>query len=681
MEFKDKFKLRRKQLKLTQQQVADGVNVSRSVVAKWETGLVTPKDDMMITLAAFLNVDITDLVTDNIEQTLIKKNEEKNSISTWIILGIILIIGILDLLNLIATNLILGIILYTLIGCAFLMTITRNKIPYKKIISLSISIITLLSFIITHFILCNNPYTYKYKEVDGGVEIIGYSSNITNYYKKLYIEIPSHIKGKEVKVIGQNAFANSQDFSILNLPTTVEVVEYNAFGHSNVTEINLPNGLKSIKEQAFVGTNVYYVNIPSSVSYVGERAFNPKTILIAKDKNIEEFWFNTNIVYYNSIGVKVIDNITYVLHEDNTASVAKINTTGKVKILDRFMFDYEEYIVTTIGYKSGYNESFEEIIIPNTIIKIEKLAFSINKNLTKVHIPSSVIVVEEDIFSHSPNVKISVEFSERPEEWSINWNSENKHVSWGVNDDELFTFTADNSGTYIITTDNSSSYIPNIEIVDYNFDYNTTIMDERNVLVEAYFKKGSTYKIKVTYDEINLSSEVDLSYQYMPQELKLGDNSIDLSYEEYYYKFVPKYDSYYKFTDSNNETLMVYDENLNPQSGYDNYSILYKDKIYYIVIKNEDYSIDKLNINVKDRIKIMFYNNISSAYPLVTMWYSFLSKDELYIPNMNGYKFIGWETSDKTKIIDLEEYILTNNLMIYNNEPILKLYAIWEVNK
>ena len=75
MEFKDKLKNKRKELKLTQQEVADGISVSRSVVAKWETGLVIPKDDVMISLATFLKVEASDLATDDIEPLLIAKNK------------------------------------------------------------------------------------------------------------------------------------------------------------------------------------------------------------------------------------------------------------------------------------------------------------------------------------------------------------------------------------------------------------------------------------------------------------------------------------------------------------------------------------------------------------------------------------------------------------------------------
>ena len=91
MEFKEKLKTKRKELKMTQQDVAYGVGVSRSVVAKWETGLVVPKDDMMISLANFLKVDVADLYTD----TVLKKN--KINIAPIITLCIGLVYLIFDL--------------------------------------------------------------------------------------------------------------------------------------------------------------------------------------------------------------------------------------------------------------------------------------------------------------------------------------------------------------------------------------------------------------------------------------------------------------------------------------------------------------------------------------------------------------------------------------------------------
>jgi transcriptional regulator with XRE-family HTH domain len=175
MEFKDKLISIRKQFKLTQQQVADGVNVSRSVVAKWETGLVIPKENMIISLATFFNVPVTDLTTDDNEQA-IKKESRKTNISL-IILALIFIIIVLDLLDLLAINIIFAVISYIILCCAFLISIIKIKIPHKDIISFIVSIVIFLSFIITHFILCNNPYTYKYREVEGGVIITGYKNN------------------------------------------------------------------------------------------------------------------------------------------------------------------------------------------------------------------------------------------------------------------------------------------------------------------------------------------------------------------------------------------------------------------------------------------------------------------------------------------------------------------------
>lgn len=104
MEFKDKLKAKRKELNLTQQQVADAINVSRSVVAKWETGLVMPKDEVLVILAELLRVNPVDLLTDkdDIETLLISKNKlmkKRNYIIYSLIAVVILLIVIPFILN------------------------------------------------------------------------------------------------------------------------------------------------------------------------------------------------------------------------------------------------------------------------------------------------------------------------------------------------------------------------------------------------------------------------------------------------------------------------------------------------------------------------------------------------------------------------------------------------------
>jgi hypothetical protein len=408
-------------------------------------------------------------------------------------------------------------------------------------------------------------------------------------------------------------------------------------------------------------------------------SFSPETIIMVGNDKINNWTPDKIKVYFNTIGVHKIDNIDYVLHYDYTATVSKIYGSGKAEILSEVKYNDEKYTVTKIDFRAATHATIEEVVVPNTIVEIGKNAFSFCKKLTKITIPSSVINVGEELFLNSPNVKVVIGHSSKPEGWADNWNNNARHVSWGVTEDKMFTFTPLISGTYIITTDNCSTYFPDIEIIDYDFEVRETTINYKNISLEAYLKKGVTYKFKVTHNETSVSDEVNLNFEFKPQELNLGNNEIDLLYDEYCYKFVPKYDTYYKFIADDNECY-IYDEDFNIQpTQIPYYCLLEKGKNYYIIINKENYSENKINIVVQDKIKIEFYDNISSPKPLDTTWYSTVTKEELYQANRNHYKFIGWATYDGTRILDIEEYVLENNLVNYIDGYMLKVYAIWDV--
>ena len=107
------------------------------------------------------------------------------------------------------------------------------------------------------------------------------------------------------------------------------------------------------------------------------------------------------------------------------------------KILDKIMYNNEEYVVTTIGNTACYNLKYEEIILPNTITKIESRAFGLNEELKYIYIPNSVIYVEEEILIYSPKVIIYTGYSEIPNTWHQNWNTHNKVVNLNATPKEM----------------------------------------------------------------------------------------------------------------------------------------------------------------------------------------------------------------------------------------------------
>lgn len=102
MKFSEKLKLYRKESNLTQEKLAKQLNVSRSLVARWEFGDVYPKLEILKELSNVLNVPLTQLI-DEEEKTHIEvehlnfiKNMKKNiNLFIWISLTVYSIVTVL----------------------------------------------------------------------------------------------------------------------------------------------------------------------------------------------------------------------------------------------------------------------------------------------------------------------------------------------------------------------------------------------------------------------------------------------------------------------------------------------------------------------------------------------------------------------------------------------------------
>ncbi len=77
MEFAEKLKTLRKDADLTQQKVADKLYISRSLYAKYESGIAVPNKDTLQKIALLFNVDVNDLVS--CEETTFMVVEEHNT--------------------------------------------------------------------------------------------------------------------------------------------------------------------------------------------------------------------------------------------------------------------------------------------------------------------------------------------------------------------------------------------------------------------------------------------------------------------------------------------------------------------------------------------------------------------------------------------------------------------------
>ena len=73
MEFKEKLKTMREERNLTQQELADTIYVSRSAVAKWESGRGVPNEAALESLSELFGIGREELLTEN-ERRIFRRN-------------------------------------------------------------------------------------------------------------------------------------------------------------------------------------------------------------------------------------------------------------------------------------------------------------------------------------------------------------------------------------------------------------------------------------------------------------------------------------------------------------------------------------------------------------------------------------------------------------------------------
>jgi hypothetical protein len=134
--------------------------------------------------------------------------------------------------------------------------------------------------------------SYSYDEVDGGIRILGYKGGDT-------IVIPSEIDGKKVTQIGAGAFKFENDLKVAVLPESVIIIGEEAFAGcleletvyfrgeslivigekafescSKLSVINLPSSLEKIEFCAFLGCgSIKQIDIPKNLIVIEAGAF------------------------------------------------------------------------------------------------------------------------------------------------------------------------------------------------------------------------------------------------------------------------------------------------------------------------------------------------------------------------------------------------------------------------
>ena len=148
--------------------------------------------------------------------------------------------------------------------------------------------------------------------------------------------------------------SETESFDSVYLPTELKSIGNLAFQNSGLKEITFPYGLKTIGTAAFQTNNLTSIILPDTVTSLGGGAFgtNPKLERINLSKGLTEIPAGA---FGCSDAKNWLENLTSIeLHEG----------------------------ITTIGANAFAGNNFKEIVIPSSVKKIDKFAFS-TKNYLK----------------------------------------------------------------------------------------------------------------------------------------------------------------------------------------------------------------------------------------------------------------------------------------------------------
>ena len=433
MEFKDRLKVLRSKKNISQQQLADVLHISRSVIAKWETGIALPNDEYLSELAEYFEIKKEELIDNYKTETVIVNKSKYISNLKKIIIGlsvifVLIIIGILfvvifsnkdetfclgDDIKDIGKN-------YDIIVLDgdddYLFSLERDlsydifnriisdlsNIKYHKkakksfdknnsiclrgmyeiIINESyLSINETLFYLdndkdsktvneLINLLVLNNEFEFIYDKSENSYSI----KSIKNKMIKEFI-IPDKLNGKKVNKILKGAFSGLNNVKKIVIPSTIEIIEENAFSEcSLLEELYLPSSVRKIGLGIVSNCNkIRILEIP----FIGEELWNNQVYCFG-------YFFSRDGVISNSLVPNSLKNVS-ILNED--------------KIEDN-QFKGCEYIESiTFGSRTAYigNYAFEGCsslktlkVLSNSILScIDANAF-LNTDIDDIYFDSGI---------------------------------------------------------------------------------------------------------------------------------------------------------------------------------------------------------------------------------------------------------------------------------------------------
>ena len=224
---------------------------------------------------------------------------------------------------------------------------------------------------------------------------------------------------ESVVEIGESAFAyNSSLESLPSIPASVKKIAEGAFkGCTSLKEAYIPDSVQEIANFVFHGCRkLESVHLSQGIERLGHNLFtnckNLAELFIPASVRWIFFPFTEGCRKLTSIKVDK-DNRKYDSREDCNAIIGKF-LEDRDKLLAACSTTVIPLSVKSIGSFAFSGSGLTDLVIPETVTKIESLAFCYCKDLKSVTIPASVTEIDGNPFTDCPALSSIVVAEDNP---------------------------------------------------------------------------------------------------------------------------------------------------------------------------------------------------------------------------------------------------------------------------
>ena len=278
--------------------------------------------------------------------------------------------------------------------------------------------------------------------------IISISSNAFYHCEHLTsVTIPNSITSIE-----QGTFNACTRLTSINIPNSVTKLGYYAFSNClSLPSIEIPNSVTSIGDSAFKGcTSLSSIKIGKGVTSIGPESFSNCTSLtsITIPDSVTSIGYYAFYACTSLTSISIPDSLTDLgaLAFVGCSSLAYThyekayylgNSNNPYLVLDEAEQSFEaSTIVNTCKFiqADSFSYSFSSLVsleIPNSVTFIGSGAFINSRDFESIFIPDSVTYIGSDAFQYCSSLTIYCEAPSKPSGWDEKWNSSNRPVVWG----------------------------------------------------------------------------------------------------------------------------------------------------------------------------------------------------------------------------------------------------------